>query len=105
MHDPFVKVAHTGQLPLGKMLRVDIEGHGILLANVDGHYYAVDALCTHEDASLYTGCLQGEFVKCPLHGSRFHLKTGKVMEDPAEEDLQTYRVRLEGEDILVDPTR
>lgn len=101
MNDAFTKVARTTELSPGKMIRVHVNGHAILLANVDGTYYATDDLCTHEDASLSTGCLQGEFVKCPLHGSRFDLKTGQAMEDPAEDDLRTYPVKIAGEEILV----
>lgn len=101
MSRDFVKVAHRGELSPGKMKRVDLDGHRILLANVDGRYYATDDTCTHEEASLATGFLQGEIVKCPLHGSRFNLRTGAVLDDPAEENLRTYSVRLDGDDILV----
>jgi 3-phenylpropionate/trans-cinnamate dioxygenase ferredoxin subunit len=62
---------------------------------------AVDDTCTHEEASLSTGVLRGELVKCPLHGSRFSVCTGEVLEDPAEENLRTYPVRLEGGHILI----
>ena len=83
------------------MQRVSLDGHHILIANVDGNYYAVDDTCSHEDASLSTGSLRGELVKCPLHGSRFSVRTGKAMEEPACDDLRTYAVRVEGDDILV----
>ena len=83
------------------MQRVDVHGRRILLANVDGRICAVDDTCTHEDASLSTGVLKGELVKCPLHGSRFNVCTGKALEEPAEESLRTYPVRLEGARILI----
>jgi nitrite reductase/ring-hydroxylating ferredoxin subunit len=83
------------------MKRIDARGRRILLANVDGRYCAADDTCTHEEASLSTGVLNGELVKCPLHGSRFNLCTGKALEEPAQEDLRTYPVRLEGGRILI----
>jgi len=83
------------------MQRVDVHGRRILLANVGGRICAVDDTCTHEDASLSTGVLKGELVKCPLHGSRFNVCTGKALEEPAEESLRTYPVRLEGARILI----
>jgi len=83
------------------MRRVDVAGRRILLANVGGRLYAVDDTCTHEEASLSTGVLKGEFVKCPLHNSRFNVCTGKAMEEPAEQDLRTYPVRQEGGRVLV----
>jgi 3-phenylpropionate/trans-cinnamate dioxygenase ferredoxin component len=99
--DDFVKAGRVGDLVPGKMMRVEIAGRRILLANVDGRFYATADTCTHEDASLSSGSLRGELVRCPLHGSRFNVCTGRVMEEPAEQDLQTYPVRVEGDHILV----
>jgi 3-phenylpropionate/trans-cinnamate dioxygenase ferredoxin component len=99
--DDFVKAGRVGDLAPGKMMRVEIAGRRILLANVDGRFYATADTCTHEDASLSSGSLRGELVRCPLHGSRFNVCTGRVMEEPAEQDLQTYPVRVEGDHILV----
>ncbi|MEE8264923.1 MAG: Rieske 2Fe-2S domain-containing protein, partial [Acidiferrobacterales bacterium] len=69
---------------------------------VNGDYYAVADTCTHEDASLSTGSLKGELVKCPLHGSRFNVITGEVLEEPAEENLKTYALRIDGDYIFVE---
>ena len=101
MSDGFVKAGRVDDLAPGKMMRVEIAGRRILLANVDGRFYATADTCTHEDASLSSGSLRGELVRCPLHGSRFNVCTGRVMEEPAEQDLQTYPVRVEGGHILV----
>jgi 3-phenylpropionate/trans-cinnamate dioxygenase ferredoxin subunit len=83
------------------MKRVELDRHLLLIANVDGNYYALDDTCTHEDASLSTGSLQGDLIKCPLHGSRFNVRTGAVLEEPAEENLKTYTVVIDGRDILI----
>jgi len=97
----FFEAGKAGELAPGTMKRVGVRGRRILLANVDGRLCAVDDTCTHEEASLSTGVLKGDLVKCPLHGSRFNVCTGKALEEPAEEDLRTYAVRLEGGRILV----
>jgi 3-phenylpropionate/trans-cinnamate dioxygenase ferredoxin subunit len=97
----FVKVTEPGDPKPGKMKRVLVAGKKILLANVDGRYYAVDDTCTHEDASLSTGSLKGDCVKCPLHGSRFHLATGAALDEPASVNLTTYAVRQEGDGIYI----
>jgi len=81
---------------------VDVDGRRILVANVDGVYFATDDTCTHEDASLSSGSLDGELVKCPLHGSRFSLRTGEPMEDPAEEPLRCYPVKVQDGIVLVE---
>jgi 3-phenylpropionate/trans-cinnamate dioxygenase ferredoxin subunit len=99
--DGFVRVASLGDVAPGKMKRFEIAGQRILLANVDGRFHATADTCTHEDASLSAGSLRGELVRCPLHGSRFNVCTGKVMDEPAVQDLRTYPVQVEGDSILI----
>lgn len=102
MSKTFVRVAALQDLAPGKMICVEApDGRRLLLANVDGAVHAADEMCTHEDAPLCTGSLKGHFVKCPLHGSRFDLITGEPMEDPADEPLKVYPVRIEDDAILV----
>ncbi len=98
----FVPVARVGEIKPGKMLCVKANGRRYLLANVDGTLYATDDTCTHEDASLSSGSLQGEYVKCPLHNSRFNVRTGQVMEEPAQDNLATHSVKIDGDNILID---
>ena len=93
--------ARVGDVSPGGMKRVDIGTRRILIANVGGQFFAVDDTCTHEDASLSSGALRGEWVKCPLHGSRFNVRTGEVMEEPATESLATYPVRIEADEIWI----
>ena len=101
MSAQWIQVATLEELPLGTMKRIEIDGQRYLIANANGSYYAVDELCSHEDVSLYLGCIQGDNIKCSLHGSRFSLKTGQPLEDPATEPLVTYPVKLEGNRILL----
>ena len=97
----FTKVARLSDLKTSKLMCVKPEGHRIALAFVDGKVFAVDDMCSHEDASLAKGSLHGECIKCPLHGSRFDLKTGAALDEPAEEPVKTHPVRVEGDDVLV----
>ncbi len=101
MADSFIKVAESPELPPGKMRRIEIDEHRILLANVDGRIYAIADTCSHEDASLSTGSLKGEWVKCPLHGSRFNVRTGEVVDEPATANLRTYAVRVACDAVCV----
>lgn len=101
MADDYIQVAKAEDLPPGKMICVDVAGRRILVANVDGNFYATDDTCTHEDASLSSGSLRGELVKCPLHGSRFNLRTGEPMEDPAEDPLRCFSVKVRDGAVLV----
>ena len=101
MSDSYIKVAELSQIKPGKMLRVNIDSLQLLLANVDGVVYAVDDMCSHEDASLYNGALKGDCVECPLHGSHFDLRTGLPKEPPATEAINTYPVKIENQAIYV----
>jgi 3-phenylpropionate/trans-cinnamate dioxygenase ferredoxin subunit len=97
----FVPALAAAEIGPGRMKRVDLEGRRLLLAHVEGRFYAVDDTCTHEDASLSRGVLRGEWVKCPLHGSRFNVRTGEVAEEPAEVNLRTYPVKVEDGQVYV----
>jgi len=101
MRENLIDAGQASALQPGTMKRIDLEGRRILLANVAGRICAVDDTCTHEDASLSRGVLAGERVKCPLHGSRFNVCTGEALEEPAEENLRSYAVRLEAGRILI----
>jgi 3-phenylpropionate/trans-cinnamate dioxygenase ferredoxin subunit len=97
----FVHLASLEDLQTRKLICANTNGYRILLALAEGQVYAVDDMCTHEDASLSKGSLHGDCVKCPLHGSRFRLATGEALDDPAEEALNTYAVKIEGDNIFV----
>jgi nitrite reductase/ring-hydroxylating ferredoxin subunit len=64
--------------------------------------FVADEMCTHEDARLCDGNLSGTLVKCPLHGSRFDLITGAVLDDPAEENLVIYPVTIVENNIVIE---
>ena len=73
--------------------------------NIGGAFYVTDDECTHAAASLADGMLEGDVIECCMHMGSFHVPTGKVMQPPCEVPLRTYRVVLEGDDILVDLSR
>lgn len=78
----FVKVAVTADLPSGEMMLVEVGDEHIVLANVDGQYYAVTNVCTHAECPLSDGELEGEVLECPCHGSQFDVRTGAVVGPP-----------------------
>ena len=97
----FTAVAKLEQIKTGKMLRINVAGQNILLANVDGEIFAVEDMCSHEDASLYNGALKGRCVECPLHGSHFDLKTGVPQQEPATEAIKTFNTKVENQQIFI----
>ena len=96
------RVGSTSDLASGESRCVRIGDEAIALFNCDGTYYATDDTCTHEEASLSDGWLDGTEISCPLHGAVFDVTTGAVLCLPAIRPLRTYPVRVEGDDIFVE---
>jgi len=86
----------------GTMSAVDLKGSHILLSKIGGAIYAVSGICTHEETDLARGFVLEERVICPLHLSQFDLRTGQVMNPPAEIPLQRFNVKIEDETIFVE---
>ena len=91
----FVKVARVADIPSGQGRRVEVAGRSVALFNCAGTFYAVDDTCTHAQASLSEGFLEGATIECPLHGGRFDLRTGAAVWSPAFRPVATYAVRVE----------
>ena len=99
---PRVKIASTSQLADGEMMYVDAEGHDVLLSRFDGHFYAIDAVCNHQNGPLENGELSGRLLTCPIHMAIFDLTTGKVSpETPWAADQTCFPVTVEGDDVFV----
>ena len=101
--DDFVKVAATDEIPSGKLKLVDVHGERVALANTGGKFFAFSDECTHDGGPLSEGDLEGEIVMCPWHFSRFNVRTGEVVDSPAEEAVKTYAVKVEDGGVFVGP--
>ena len=95
----FIKVAETSDIPAGRVKVVVVGDRRIALCNVDGQFFAIDDLCTHDGGALDQGELQGDVIECPRHGARFSVRTGKVLALPAVKALNTYPLTVEGSEI------
>ena len=98
----FVKVARTSDIHPGQARLVDVKGKQIALFNINGEFFAIDNMCTHDQASLAEGEVSGHEVICPLHGAKFDVRTGEVLTAPAYDDVACYTVRVTGTDIEID---
>jgi len=83
-------------------MAVQANGHEIVLACVGGEVFAVDALCSHAHGYLDQGWLDGNTIVCPLHAGSFDLRTGAPVAAPCDAPVRAYRVKIEGDDILID---
>ena len=98
----FVPAIKAADLAEGAISAVDLKGKHILLSRIGGEFFAVSGTCTHEEADLGRGFVLEDRVICPLHLSQFDLRTGQVMNPPAEVPLQRFNVKIEGETIFVE---
>ena len=80
---------------------VDIAGEEIALVLMDNDIYAINDICTHEYACLSDGYIEDDRIVCPLHLAEFDIRTGAVVEEPAETDLQTYAVVVVEDKVYV----
>ncbi len=95
-------VADADALKPGQMKKIRVGEKRLLLARTEICHYAVDEMCSHEDYSLYLGCIEGNKIKCSLHGSYFDLRTGAALDEPAKEPIQSYPVEVLGGRVWVD---
>lgn len=97
----FVTVAGTDDLAEGEGMVVETNGHTIALFRVEDTFHAIGNECTHAGGPLGEGEVEGEVVTCPWHGAEFDVTSGAVLEDPADESVPDYEVRVDGEAIQV----
>jgi 3-phenylpropionate/trans-cinnamate dioxygenase ferredoxin subunit len=97
----FVKLATREELPAGGKKLADIDGRAIALFNIDGAFYAIDDVCTHDGGPLAEGLLVGCEIHCPRHGARFDVRTGKPLSMPAFEPVTVHRVDVRADGIYV----
>ncbi len=98
----WIKIAQVGQVDEDESLAIEVDGRQLALHHTEGQYFVTDNVCTHQYALLSDGYIEDGCVECPLHQAQFDLRTGKAMCAPATVDIQTYQVKTEGEDILVE---
>lgn len=94
-------VAKVADLPNMAKKQVTVDGQELLLINLKGVIYAVEAECPHQGAPLAGALLKESYLSCPRHGYRFELKDGSCKEHP-EFTLKTWPVRIENNEIIVD---
>jgi naphthalene 1,2-dioxygenase system ferredoxin subunit len=96
------KVAKADDVPEDEGFCVSVDGRNIALFKVEGEIYAIDDTCSHAQAQLSMGFVDGSIVECPLHQACFDVRTGKVMNGPATEDVASFPTRVEDGAVFLD---
>jgi len=97
----FVVACKVSDLSPGSMTWVAVNRERVLLANVEGTFYALSDVCGHLRAPLSRGRLEGYRVECPLHFACFDVRTGALIDGPVATDVPTYQVRVEDDTVYV----
>lgn len=97
----FVTVARVGEIPPGGVKVVRLDDVPVAVFHVEGRYYALEDVCTHDGGPLAEGPLEDHVIECPRHGARFDVRDGAVLALPATAPVPTYEVRIEGDEIQV----
>jgi len=99
--DGFVAVAAVADIPDGTMRCVAIDRERVLLAHVEGRFYALRDMCGHRSAPLSRGRLIGTIVECPLHFAQFDVTSGRLVDGPISADVPSYEAKVAGGVVLV----
>ena len=91
----WVDVCAATAVAPGEHVLVEVDEVSVVVFNVDGEFFALEDMCSHDDALLSEGMVDNCEVICPRHGARFCLRSGEAMTPPAYEDVETYAVRIE----------
>lgn len=108
MKSGFIRVADSSEIAVGKTKKFTVGDMEVLIANIDGAFYAVDSLCTHHGGDLSEGKLEGNILTCPIHGAKFDVTNGRVISGPSEpldrpeiENLTTIPLKIEKQEIFI----
>ncbi len=101
----WVKVAPAAAFPAGERRLIDVGDIMIAVFNIDGDFYAVEDVCSHDGGSLDDAVVENCEIICPRHGARFCLKTGAPLSPPAYEPIASFPVRVADEYVWVKDDR
>lgn len=101
MSGKWIRIADLAEVPEGGTFRVYHGGEPVCLYNVAGTIYATHDVCTHGQASLADGFVDGAEIECPLHQGRFNIPTGKAIGPPCTVDVKTYPVKVENTGVFI----
>ena len=90
------------QLQSGVPVKLEKGGKTICVTRIGNEVFAIDDVCSHSEASLSEGEINGFKIECWLHGAEFDLRTGEAVTLPANISLATYQVHIEANSITVE---
>lgn len=96
----YIKAVEANRIPEDDVIGVDVNGYNLAVYNVEGEFFATDNICTHGNAKLCDGFLDGHRIECPLHQGEFDVRSGKACTSPLTEDIKAYPTKV-GDDGFI----
>jgi 3-phenylpropionate/trans-cinnamate dioxygenase ferredoxin subunit len=90
----WIPIGAASDIAAGDYASVEIDGTFVAVYNIDGEFFAIDDVCTHDGGGLAGGQIDDHQVICPRHGARFCLRTGRALTPPAYEAVRSYATRI-----------
>ena len=97
----WINVVEANAFARGERLVIDVDGVDVAVFNLNGEFFAIEDVCTHDGAEIASGQVEGDQIICPRHGARFCIRTGAVKSPPAYEDLYCFPLRVENKMVQV----
>ena len=97
----FHKLGTVDEVGPGEIKQYLVEDRFVALCNVDGEFHAFEDVCTHAFAYLSEGGMEGDRIKCPLHGALFDVKTGQPKSLPAVKPVPKHEVKVEDGNVYI----
>ena len=101
MSDEWKLVCKVEDIEMEDLIRFDYEDKTFCVYRLEDGFYATDGICTHEDVHLEEGLVMDSEIECPMHQGIFDIKSGKAISPPACDDLKTYPVKVENEEVYI----
>ncbi len=101
----WIDICTENGLSEGENIIIDVDGTDVAVFKLDGKFYAIEDVCSHDGAEIASGLLDGDEIVCPRHGARFCIKTGEVKCAPAYENIDTFPVQIENGRVKIRDNR
>lgn len=97
----FFPVCAVEDIPQGERLFIEVGELPVVILNVEGEFYAIADVCTHDDGPLGDGDVEDHQIVCPRHGARFDIRTGDVLTLPAVRGVKSFPIIVEDDMICI----
>jgi fatty acid desaturase/nitrite reductase/ring-hydroxylating ferredoxin subunit len=95
----WIVVPAANELSVNDVMEFVHEGNPYSVYHLDDGFYAMSNKCSHAGAKLSRGLVIDGEIECPAHNGRFNIRTGEATLSPACENMKTFPVRIENEEV------